>query len=257
MAEAIISRLPRSAGIGAYDRDPARLKMMAKKYKIKSAKDNLDAFLAAPIVILAVKPQNIAEVLAELAHRRQPAARGKLVISIAAGINLKYLQQKLPGCAVIRAMPNNPSLVGMGIAALAKGKTVSRREYAAAARIFSAVGEVVAVPEKWMDAVTGLSGSGPAFVYSVIEAMIAGGVACGLPPAVAARLTLQTIAGAVETVKRTGHAPKKLRDMVSSPGGTTIAGLAVLEEHMLASAFQLAVKAATDRAGVLSKQWAR
>ncbi|MBI5078815.1 hypothetical protein HZB08_02210 [Candidatus Saganbacteria bacterium] len=176
------------------------------------------------------------------------------MVWFAAGISLKCLQKKLPGFAVVRAMPNNPCLVGAGITALVKGRGVSRAQYQKAEAIFKTVGEVVAVPEKWMDAVTGLSGSGPAFVYAVIEALTKGGIASGLPEKVAAKLALLTVFGAAETVRKTGRSPRELREMVVSPGGTTIEGLLVMDKFKVAEALARAVAAAAEKSKILSRR---
>ena len=250
MAEAIISRLGSPQNIIASDINRKRLKYLKKKYRIKIAKNNLEAASAADIIILAVKPQNMAKVLAQFRTR-------KLVISIAAGIPLAYLQKKLPKARIIRAMPNNPCLVGMGITALAKGKLVSGSLYTKAHRIFEAVGEVISVSEKWMDAVTGLSGSGPAYIYQGIEALTEGGVRVGLTKNVAAKLALQTVLGAAATVKETGKSPGELVKMVASPGGTTVEGLKVLAKAKFKPALISAVKAGTKKSKLLSRRWTR
>ncbi|MFC1571281.1 pyrroline-5-carboxylate reductase [Candidatus Margulisiibacteriota bacterium] len=255
MAEALIARLGSSQSIIASDVNKKRLSYLRQKYKIKAAKDNLEVFSSAKIVILAVKPRDISAVVAELKRKKKTGNREQLVISIAAGIPLNYLAKKLPGVPIVRAMPNNPCLVGMGMTALAKGKKVSRALYKKAETIFRRVGEVLEVPEKWLDAVTGLSGSGPAFVYQAIEALTAGGIKSGLPKNVAARLALQTVLGAAATVKETGKNPKELRAMVTSPGGTTIEGLAVLKKMKFDQALAGAVLAAAKKSRVLSKKW--
>jgi pyrroline-5-carboxylate reductase len=154
---------------------------------------------------------------------------------------------------VIRAMPNTPALVGMGAAAYCLGSTATRDDAATAARLLGAVGLAVEVPERLMDAVTGLSGSGPAYVYLVIEALADGGVRSGLPRADALKLAAQTVLGAASMVMETGEHPAVLKDMVTSPGGTTIAGLAELERHGLRAALIDAVTAATRRAAELGK----
>ena len=164
MAEALISKL--EAKIIVSDIKKSRLNYLQKKHKVKIAKNNQTAFEFADIVVLAVKPHNLDDVVAGLTL---PNKKGKLIISIAAGIELAYLQKMLPGFAIVRAMPNNPCLIGMGITALAKGKLVSAKQFKLVQKIFKAVGEVVVIPEKWMHAVTGLSGSGPAFIYLMIE----------------------------------------------------------------------------------------
>jgi pyrroline-5-carboxylate reductase len=255
MAEALIARLPDKKNIFASDVSRDRLKALSAKYKIRAVKDNLDAFESAEIIILAIKPQQMAEVLQGIGSRGIESRKRKLIISIAAGIPLKYLQKMLPNCAIIRAMPNNPALIGQGITALAKGARVTNAELRIANGIFKSVGEVVEVPEKWMDAVTGLSGSGPAYVYQMIEVMAAGGVKAGLPKKVAAKLALQTVYGAAATVKETGRAPEELRVMVTSPGGTTIEGLNVLERRLFGAALIEAIGAAAKKSGQLSKQW--
>lgn len=250
MAEALIAGLGRTARVTVFDVDPKRLKLLKAKYKVQAAKSNAAAFAAAEVVILAVKPQHLAEVLAEVTGN-------KLVISIAAGIPISYLQKKLPGCRIIRTMPNNPALVGQGITALAPAKGVGSRGLGIAKKIFKAVGEVVVVPEKWMDAVTGLSGSGPAFVYLIMEALTEGGVARGLPFAVAEKLATQTVIGAAQTARQSVHSLRELRRMVTSPGGTTIEGLAVLEKFKLVDALAGAVRAAAKKSAVLSAKWGR
>lgn len=251
MAEAMIARLKSHRLITA-DVDLGRLKYISNKYKIRTTESNPAAYNYADVVILAVKPQNMEVVSSQLSG----VTGRKLIISIAAGIPLKYLEKKFPGVPVIRAMPNNPCMVGAGMTALAKGKQAAPRDLRTARNIFEAVGEVVEVPEKWMDAVTGLSGSGPAFAYLVIEALTAGGIRAGLPQKLSEKLALQTVIGAAETVKRTGLPPRKLREMVSSPGGTTIEGLAVIEKYMTAKALSLAVHAAAKKSKILGKKWA-
>jgi pyrroline-5-carboxylate reductase len=257
MAEALISGLGRSASVTVFDIDAERLRSLKSKYKIRAARSNAEAFAAADVVVLAVKPQNVAEVLDNVRGVGYRARGGKLFISIAAGIPIGYLQKKLPKCRIIRAMPNNPALVGHGITALAKGKKVTGRGLRVAREIFNAVGEVIEVPEKWLDAVTGLSGSGPAFVYLVMEALIEGGVAQGLPFAVAEKLAIQTVIGSAQTAKRTARSLKELRQMVASPGGTTSEGLAVLGKFRLVAALSGAVRAAAKKSKALSAKWAR
>ncbi len=260
MAEALIFRLGTPGSIIASDIDKRRLNYLRARYKIRIAKNNFEAFKFGDVVVLAVKPQNATEVLEEIrkskVERRTQSVGNKILISIAAGIPLKYLEKKLPGGSIIRAMPNNPAMVGAGMTALAKGKKVSSKQYAVANKIFRSVGEVVEVPERWMDAVTGLSGSGPAFVYLAIEALAAGGAASGLSKPMAEKLALQTALGAAQTVKVSGRPPRELREMVTSPGGTTIEGLKVLHKAKLFAALQNAVAAAAKKSKTLSKRWA-
>lgn len=254
MAEALISRLGSPRNIIASDIDNKRLNYLKKKYKIKVTKDNWEVFSKVDVVVLAVKPQNVAGVLGAL-RKQKAESRKQLVVSIAAGIPLSYLQKKLPSLPIVRAMPNNPCLIGKGITALAKGKKVSKALFKKAEAIFSAVGEVVVVPEKWLDAITGLSGSGPAYIYKAVEGLTFGGVVAGLPKKVAVELALQTILGAATTVKETGKSPQELCEMVTSPGGTTIEGLKVLRKRKFSRALIEAVMAASKKSKKLSQKW--
>ena len=254
MAEALIACLD---NVIVADVNKKRLKMLKKKYQLQIAGDNQAAFAAAKIVILAVKPQNISSVVAELALPAKQALqlRNRLIISIAAGIPLKYLEKKLPGIPVVRAMPNNPCLVGEGMTALAKGKLVNNIMFMKAAEIFAQVGDVALVPEKWLDAVTGLSGSGPAFIYEAIEALAAGGVKAGLKKDLATKLAVQTVLGSALTVKQSGKAPRDLQAMVTSPGGTTVEGLKALKKFNFSRALSAAVLAAAKKSKQLESRW--
>jgi pyrroline-5-carboxylate reductase len=199
----------------------------------------------ADVVILAVKPQTMTEALASI----RGAMKGKaLVVSIAAGVTLGRLEAALPeGQRVVRVMPNTPCLIGRGASGFALGKHATKEDAKLVASLLSAVGVAFEMPEKLLDAVTGLSGSGPAFVYSMIEAMAAGGVAEGMSPELAGELAARTVSGAAEMVLQTGETPAVLRDRVTSPGGTTLAGLGVLRERGFGAAISEAVKAATRR----------
>ena len=252
MAEALISHLAASHSILASDKDPKRLQHVKKKYRVKTTSDNLAVFEKANILILAVKPQNMGEVVGEVNRKSKIENRKLLIISIAAGITLAYLQKHLPGYQIIRAMPNNPCLVGMGITALAAGKGVGRKEKEKARKIFEAVGEVDEVPEAWMDAVTGLSGSGPAFIYLVIEALAEAGIRLGIKKSIAEKLAMHTVLGAAHTMLKTGESAAKLRAMVTSPGGTTEQGLKALEEGALYHDLIKAVTAAAARSKELA-----
>ncbi|MFA6169797.1 MAG: pyrroline-5-carboxylate reductase [Candidatus Margulisiibacteriota bacterium] len=254
MAEALIARLT-SHRIIIADIDRSRLKSLNGKYAAKIASNNQQAANAAEVVILAVKPQQLAGVLDEIGGNGA-GKRNKLIISIAAGIPLAYLQKKLPGYPIVRVMPNNPCLVGAGMSALAKGRGVAPKQFKLAESIFKLVGETVVVPEKLLDAVTGLSGSGPAYIYAVLEALIDGGKKVGLPGPLAKKLALQTVFGAAQTAKESRIEPRVLREMVTSPGGTTMEGLAVLKARKVQEAFVAAVSAATQKSKVLSKRWA-
>jgi pyrroline-5-carboxylate reductase len=199
----------------------------------------------ADVVILAVKPQTMTEALAAL---RSSIRADALVVSIAAGVTLKRLEAALPyGQRVVRVMPNTPCLIGLGASGFALGTHATKDDAKRVASLFSAVGAAFEVPEKLLDAVTGLSGSGPAFVYSMIEALAAGGVSEGMSPELAGELAARTVSGAAEMVLQTGESPAVLRDRVTSPGGTTLAGLGVLRERGFSDAVSEAVKAATRR----------
>jgi pyrroline-5-carboxylate reductase len=249
MAEALIKGML-SAGVAkarqmvVTDTSPARLDYL-KKYNINTAKSNHEAVRQAELVLLCVKPQVMDAVMAEIAT---VADSKKLVISIAAGITISRIEKALTdNPRVIRVMPNTPALVLSGAAALAKGSSATNRDMALALEIFSAVGRAVVVDEKLMDAVTGLSGSGPAFVFTVIEALSDAGVKAGIPRPLALELAAQTVFGSAKMVLQTGEHPAKLRDMVTSPGGTTIAGIHELEKGKLRAVLMNAVEAATKR----------
>jgi pyrroline-5-carboxylate reductase len=212
--------------------------------------DNAEVARRADVVFLAVKPQNMAAVLGQLAG---DATRGKLLVSIAAGVTLAKLEAGLKTGRVVRVMPNTPALVGQGASAYALGSGATADDGKLVGQLLSAVGQAHQVDEKLLDAVTGLSGSGPAFVYLVIEALTDGGVRMGLPRDVAAALAAQTVRGAGAKVVETGQHPAVLRDQVTSPGGTTIAGLAALEDRGLRAALIAAVEAATRRSQELGK----
>jgi pyrroline-5-carboxylate reductase len=201
---------------------------------------------SAAVVVLAVKPQTIEPVLAELG---QCIRRHQLVVSIAAGVRLSRIESALgAGARVVRVMPNTPSLVSRGAAVLCPGASARKSDLAAARAIFAAVGIVhVVEDEALMDAVTALSGSGPAYVYRFAEALIEAGRRCGLPETLVTDLTYHTIAGGAEMLIRTGETPGALREAVSSPGGTTLAGLAVLDRREFVDTVISAVQAAMLR----------
>jgi pyrroline-5-carboxylate reductase len=228
-----------------YDPDPARQAQMTD-LGVAAALDNA-AVMQAKVVVLAVKPQILPAVLAEIKEFARP---GHLIISIAAGVPLKILEAALPSSRVIRVMPNAPTLVGAGMAALAPGRGASPDDLAVALELFQAVGEAVIVEERLMDAVTGLSGSGPAFVAVFIEALTDGGVKMGLPRTLAQTMAIQTILGAARLCQEKKLHPALLKDLVTSPGGTTIAGLHALES----SGFRGAVMDAVSTAAARSKE---
>jgi pyrroline-5-carboxylate reductase len=199
----------------------------------------------ADVLVLAVKPQKMSEALDDIRTALQSNA---LVVSIAAGITIARLEPALPkGQRIVRVMPNTPCLVGKGASGFALGSHATKSDGKLVASLLSAVGVAFEVPEKLLDAVTGLSGSGPAFVYSMIEALAEGGVAEGMSAKLAGELAARTVAGAAEMMLQTGETPAVLRDRVTSPGGTTLAGLGVLKERGFSEAVREAVRAATRR----------
>ena len=249
MAEALISGVL-SAGdykaeqIHVADPDTVRLDHLKKQYGVQISATNHEAVVSGDVIVLAVKPQVTAAVLKEIGD----GLAKRLVISVVAGVRLiRIIEACGPQARVIRAMPNTPAMVGEGMTALAIGPGVGDSEVACARQIFESVGKVVPVDERFMDAVTGLSGSGPAYVFLMIEAMADGGVKMGLPREMASLLAAQTVLGAARMVLETGQHPARLKDQVASPAGTTIAGLHRLEQGGLRGLLIDAVEAATKR----------
>ena len=248
MAEALVSGmlkagLANSKNMHATDVSPSRLERFHSLYNIQGDSNNLAATQSADIVILAVKPQVMDEVLDEI---KSEAAAPRLFISIAAGYPIKRVLSNLnTKAAVIRAMPNTPSIILEGVTALAAGPGVSADQIQSAVDIFDAVGKTVQIDEGLLDAVTGLSGSGPAYVYVIIEALADGGVRMGIPRQTAQILAAQTLLGTAKMVLELGDHPGALKDRVASPGGTTIAGLHSLEQGGLRATLMNAVEAAT------------
>lgn len=223
----------------------------ARETGAKSVASNLAVIRSAKVIFLAVKPDQTAPVLAEL---RDHFTSAHLLISIAAGVPLAKLEGALPpGARVIRVMPNTPALVGESATAFASGKSARLADSTLAQRLFAAVGTAFQVKETLLDAVTGLSGSGPAYVYLFIEGLSDGGVAAGLPREVATRLAAQTVLGGAKMVLQTGQHPGALKDMVTSPGGTTIEGLHELEKGKFRGTLMSAVRAATEKAKKLGQ----
>jgi pyrroline-5-carboxylate reductase len=255
MAEALIgglraSEAGRSADIWATDPLAARCEAMKTQFGVRVGTANQPAAEWADAVVLAVKPQVMAQVAAEISS----CLKGKLVLSIAAGISLTWIRRLIPSArAIIRAMPNTPAFVREGITAVASEPACSHHDVAFAKSLFGSVGRVVEVEERLMDAVTGLSGSGPAYVFMAIEALADGGVKMGLPRRTAELLAAQTVLGAARLVLQRGEHPAQLKDQVASPGGTTIAGLHKLEQEGFRATLIAAVEAATKRSEELGR----
>ena len=230
---------------------PSRINYLEKEFGIKGRDSISELAESSSIIVLAVKPQVVSQVLNTL---RDHLSRKPLVISIAAGISLSTLEGGLPlETAIVRAMPNTPALVQKGASALSRGKTVSAAQMEMSLALFRSVGKAVEIEEKLMDAVTGLSGSGPAYVLLLIEALIDAGVFVGLPRQTARELVVQTVIGASTMLDVTGKHPAELKDMITSPGGTTIYGLQILESYSVRGALIECVEAAAKRSAELGK----
>lgn len=235
----------------ASDISEAARAAFAKETGAKSVASNADSVKFAQILILAVKPDQVAGALADI---HEHMTEKHLLISIAAGVTLARLEAGLGKDArVIRVMPNTPALVGASATGFALGKSATAADADLAKKLFSAVGVAFQVKESLLDAVTGLSGSGPAYVYLFIESLSDGGVAAGLPREVATKLAAQTVLGAAKMVLETGQHPGALKDMVTSPGGTTIEGLHELEKGKLRGTVMSAVRAATEKSKKLGQ----
>ncbi len=244
---------------GAADPFPSARDKFTQATGLKCYATNREVVEACDVLVLAVKPQVMAAVLAELRPLLKPR---HLVVSIAAGVTLRTLGEALSGGTVlpagavrlVRVMPNTPCLVGASASGYAAGSAATPDDVALVGQMFGAVGKAFVLPEHLLDAVTGLSGSGPAFIYVLIEALADGGVRVGLPREVAQTLAAQTVFGAAKMVLETGQHPAALKDAVASPGGTTIAGLHALEQAGFRAALMDAVEAATERSKELGKQ---
>ena len=267
MAEAMIKGLLSSSFVEAKsilvsDAMQTRLDFLHSEYKVKGTTDNRELAQKSDILILAVKPQIIKKVLENICDL---VDEKKLIISVAAGVPIEIIGDLLRGGAdknycVIRTMPNTPALVQEGVTAIAAGHYVSAADIKIAHRIFEAIGETVDVEEGHMDAVTGLSGSGPAYIFMIIEALSDAGVKVGLSRDVANKLTVQTVLGAAKLARESGKHPGELKDMVTSPAGTTISGLHSLEAGGLRTTLMNAVEASTERSrklGQMAKENAR
>lgn len=255
MAEALVagitgSGLVQPERVLVSDVSAARRAQLQEKYGVVALPDNIEVVRRSSIVILAVKPFVVGDLLAETAPHM---GAQHTVISIAGGIPTSYIEEKLPeGVPVVRVMPNTPALVGAGAAAICCGRWAGETHQEQALALFGAVGTAVPVPERLMDAVTGISGSGPAYMYVIAEAMADAGVRAGLPRDTALALAAQTMLGAAKMILETGCHPGALKDMVTTPGGTTIEGLFALEEGNLRAVIGKAVAAACRRSREMS-----
>ncbi len=236
--------------IVATNPDKDKAKSLAIELGIATDTDNAIAAARAQIILLGVKPQIIKSALKDLRGIIQP---NQLVISIAAGISTRFIEYYLPEVPVIRCMPNLAVTVGMGATAISAGANVTPEHMATARSIFEAVGTVETVHEGMMDAVTGLSGTGPMYVFHLIEALSDAGVKCGLPREVASRLAMQTVRGSARLAQTSDLHPAALKDQVTSPGGTAIAALHVLRKEAFSAVLMDAVEAATKRSAELGE----
>lgn len=233
----------------AVDKDPARLKSVAEKYNI-GVTTNYNAVAAGDIVLLAVKPQQMEELIVSI---KEYIDERKLVISIAAGITTGWLEKRLGRIAVIRSMPNMPVLIGQGAIAVCRGKYATENDECVAEEFFSFSGLVVRIPEKHMNAVTAVSGSGPAYIFYIVEAMLKAARSMGLAEKEALRLILTTIAGSIDLLHKTGEKPEILRKKVTSPGGTTEAAISVMKKKNLQKIIIEAIKEAKQRGDRLTQ----
>ena len=253
MGETLLSGLLRSGRpvqqLVVSERRPERAAELSAAYGVRVL-DNAAAAAAAATVVLVVKPQDMADLLAQIRDRLEP---GTLVVCLAAGITTAYLEQRLPqGTPVVRVMANTPALVDEGMAAISPGVHCDEQHLAQAEALLRSCGRVVRLAEKHQDAVTAISGSGPAYVFYVVEAMIEAGVLLGLARTTATELVVQTLYGAATMLRETGEHPTVLREQVSSPAGTTVAALRELDEHKVRAAFLTAIVAARDRSRELA-----
>ena len=233
------------AAISAHDQLPEAAEEFARAIPgARMVGSNADVVRSADVIVLAVKPHHVSSAASQM---RGAITADKLIISIAAGIPLSQLATALGTDRIVRVMPNTPCLVGDGASGFALGRGASDEDGQFVAQVFGAVGSAFRLDEHLLDAVTGLSGSGPGYVFALIEALSDGGVKMGLPRTTALALAAQTVRGAAEMVVSTGEHPAILRDRVTSPGGTTIAGLAALEQGGFRAALINAVEAATQR----------
>ncbi|MCW2844436.1 MAG: pyrroline-5-carboxylate reductase [Nocardioides sp.] len=254
MGETLLSGLVRAGRrvdkllVGEKRADRAR--ELEERYGV-AVVSNAEAARKADTVVLVVKPQDMGALLEEIAGELRP---GQLVVSLAAGITTAFIESRVPaGVAVVRVMPNTPALVDEGMAAISPGSHCDDQHLAEVETLMASVGKVVRIPERQQDAVTAISGSGPAYIFFVVESMIEAGVHLGLPRATATELVVQTVVGSAKMLRETGTHPTVLREQVTSPAGTTAAALRELEIHRVRAAFLAAMEAARDRSRALAE----
>ncbi|MCB0908561.1 MAG: pyrroline-5-carboxylate reductase [Nocardioidaceae bacterium] len=227
-----------------------RAQELVERYGV-AVVSNKEAARKADTVALVVKPQDMADVLEEIAPELRP---GQLVVSLAAGITTAFIESRVPeGVAVVRVMPNTPALVDEGMAAISPGSHCDESHLEEAEALMGSTGRVIRIPERQQDAVTAISGSGPAYLFFVVESMIEAGVHLGLPRATATELVVQTVVGSAKMLRETGTHPVVLREQVTSPGGTTASALRELEIHKVRAAFLAAMEAARNRSRELAE----
>jgi pyrroline-5-carboxylate reductase len=254
MGETLLSGLIRAGrpvdSLLVGEKRPERATELEQRYGVEVV-PNREAARRADTVVVVVKPQDMGDLLTEISSDLR---RGQLVVSLAAGITTSYIESHLPeGVAVVRVMPNTPALVDEGMAAISRGSHCDEAHLAEAESLMGSTGRVVRVPERQQDAVTAISGSGPAYLFFVVEAMIEAGVHLGLPRTTASELVVQTVVGSAKLLRETGEHPTVLREQVTSPGGTTAAAIRQLEDHKVRAAFLTAMEAARDRSRALAE----
>ena len=254
MGEALLSGLVRAGRrvdrLLVGEKRAERARELEERYGIEVV-DNVEAAHRADTLALVVKPQDMGDLLAEIAPVLRP---GQLVVSLAAGITTVFIEERVPaGVAVVRVMPNTPALVDEGMSTISPGSHCSDADLAEAESLLASVGKVMRIPERQQDAVTSISGSGPAYIFFVVESMIEAGVHLGLPRGTATELVLQTLTGSAKLLQETRTHPAVLREQVTSPGGTTAAALRELEIHKVRAAFLAAMEAARDRSRALAE----
>jgi pyrroline-5-carboxylate reductase len=248
MGETLLSGLVRAGrrvdDLLVGEKRPERARELEERYGVLVV-SNLEAARKADTLALVVKPQDMGDLLDEIAPELRS---GQLVVSLAAGITTAFIEARVPdGVAVVRVMPNTPALVDEGMAAISPGSHCDDHHLAEAEELMGSTGRVLRVPERQMDAVTAISGSGPAYIFFVVESMIEAGVHLGLPRSTATELVVQTVVGSAKLLRETGEHPTVLREQVTSPGGTTAAAIRELESHRVRAAFMTAMEAARNR----------